>query len=75
MRLPVFCTNIPVLREVGGGNANYFDPNNDPAKIAEMVLNALEKPGVASLRRKVIRDYLWEGVVRDKLLPLLTGRR
>lgn len=73
VRLPVFCTNIPVLREVGGGNANYFDPAHDPAKIAEMVLNTLEKPGVASLRRKVIRDYLWDGIVKDKLLPLLTA--
>ena len=73
VRLPVFCTNIPVLREVGGGNANYFDPAHDPAKIAEMMLNTLEKPGVASLRRKVIRDYLWDAIVKDKLLPLLTA--
>ncbi len=73
VRLPVFCTNIPVLREVGGGNANYFDAAHDPAKIAEMVLNTLEKPGVASLRRKVIHDYLWDAIVRNKLLPLLEG--
>ena len=74
VRLPVFCTSIPVLREVGGGNANYFDAGHDPAKIAEMILNTLEKPGVASLRRKVIHDYLWDGIVRDKLLPLLEDR-
>ncbi|HUP28121.1 MAG TPA: glycosyltransferase family 4 protein [Chloroflexia bacterium] len=74
VRLPVFCTGIAVLREVGGGNANYFDPGQDPGKIAEMILNALEKPGVASLRRKVIADYMWDGIVHSKLLPLLHGQ-
>lgn len=72
-RLPIFCSNIAVLREVGGENATYFAPGDDPSKIAETILNVLETPGVASMRRKVFASYTWEGIFHSRMMPLLNG--
>lgn len=66
-RLPLFCSNIPVLREVGGQNANYFRLDDNPAKIAEMVLTVLEKPGVAAMRRRVLATYSWSAIFQSML--------
>ncbi len=41
---PVLCSDIPVLREVGGAAATYFDPL-DPAAIARAIERALEDEG------------------------------
>jgi glycosyltransferase involved in cell wall biosynthesis len=71
VRMPIFCTDIPVLREVGGENAFYFQPTDDPAMIAEMILNQLQKPGIAAMRRKVLSTYTWDMLFHSRLLPLL----
>jgi glycosyltransferase involved in cell wall biosynthesis len=41
--LPVVCSDIPALREVGGGAALYFDARN-PAAIADALRRALGDP-------------------------------
>lgn len=71
-RLPMFCSALPVLREVGGENANYFNPRENPAAIAEMIRNTLEKPGMAAMRRKVLAHYTWGSIFHERVLPLLT---
>jgi glycosyltransferase involved in cell wall biosynthesis len=67
-RLPIFCSDIPVMREVGGLNACYFQPDGDPDEIARMVFDALKAPGTAAHRRKVLSTYSW-----DAILPLIVG--
>lgn len=71
LRVPIFCGDIPVLREVGGTNALYFPLTDPPETIAEMVLNTLEKPGPAAMRRRVLADYSWDNIFRAKILPLV----
>ncbi|HEX9986971.1 MAG TPA: glycosyltransferase family 4 protein [Chloroflexia bacterium] len=71
VRMPIFCTDIPVLREVGGENAFYFQTTDDPAMIADMILNQLQGPGVAAMRRKVLSTYTWGMLFHSRLLPLL----
>ena len=39
--------------------------------IAEMVLNTLEKPGPAAMRRRVLADYSWDTIFHAKILPLV----
>jgi glycosyltransferase involved in cell wall biosynthesis len=71
LRVPIFCGDIPVLREVGGNNALYFPLSESPETIAEMVLNTLEKPGPAAMRRRVLTDYSWDSIFHAKILPLI----
>ncbi len=40
---PVLCSDLPVLREVGGNAVEYFDPE-DPRAIASAISNALGDP-------------------------------
>lgn len=70
-RMPIFCSDISTLREVGGQNATYFDLHGDPATIAEIILNALEKQGIAAMRRRVLDNYTWGNIFTQRLLPLL----
>jgi glycosyltransferase involved in cell wall biosynthesis len=71
-RLPIFCTDLPVLREVGGNDAHYFDPDDPPHKVAQLITGVLEAPGVAAIRRRVMRQYTWDAIFRSHILPLLT---
>lgn len=71
-RLPMFCSSLPVLREVGGANAHYFNPRENPARIAEMIRNTLEKPGSTPMRRKVLSHYTWDSIFQERVLPLLS---
>ncbi|MHB1809365.1 MAG: glycosyltransferase family 4 protein, partial [Solirubrobacteraceae bacterium] len=49
--VPVLCSDIPVLREVGGSAAVYFDPRS-PAAIAAGVREVLETPALAQRLRE-----------------------
>jgi glycosyltransferase involved in cell wall biosynthesis len=71
-RLPIFCTDLLVLREVGGNNAHFFDPDDPPHKVAELIIGILEEPGVAAMRRRVMSRYTWDAIFRSHILPLLT---
>ena len=70
-RLPMFCSNIPVLREVGRENATYFQPDDDPEIIADMILDELSQLKTANHRRKVLSTYNWDHILRSSFLPLL----
>lgn len=71
-RLPIFCSQLPVLREVGVENAHYFNPRANPTHVARTIRNTLEKPGLAAMRRKVLSTYSWDAIFHDRVLPLLS---
>jgi glycosyltransferase involved in cell wall biosynthesis len=71
LRVPIFCGDIPVLREVGGTNALYFPLTDPPEAIARMVLDTLEKSGPAAMRRRVLTEYSWDNIFHEKILPLV----
>ena len=71
--LPVFCSDIPAHREVGGSFAQFFPTNEDPAKIAREIM---EHPGVTARRDR--RNQLagkvdWLRICVAYLEPLLNG--
>lgn len=70
-RLPIFCSDIPVMREVGGPNANYFQPDSDPNELALMINIILKKSDTAAHRRKVLSTYSWDAIFESRILPLL----
>jgi len=70
-RLPIFCTDLAVLREAGGADVHYFAPDAAPATVAAQIRAVLDAPGPARLRRRVLRDYNWDAIYSNGLLPLL----
>jgi glycosyltransferase involved in cell wall biosynthesis len=69
--LPIFCSDLAVLREVGGPHASYFAPDASPAAIADQLLAVLDAPGPSALRRRVRQWYSWEGIYARQIRPLI----
>jgi len=74
-RLPVFCADIPPLRETGASSAHYFDPHGDPAAIAAHIAQVLEQDAAHRLRRRVLSSHVWRRIVEERVIPLLRPDR
>lgn len=72
VRLPVFCSNIPALQVTGGAEAHYFDVSAEPAAVADLIASRLLPERAFRLRRRVRREFTWERIVRQQVIPLLT---
>lgn len=70
-RLPIICTDLPVLREIAGEGATYLDPDADPAEAAAATLARLDSDTEDRLWRSVRREYAWPAIFREQLRPLL----
>lgn len=73
--LPVFCADIPTLRELGGEWASYFSPDGDPGEVAAMIACRMESDPVFGLRVQVRRGYTWKQVYRESIKPLFEALR
>ena len=73
--LPIFCADIPPLREIAGSHATYFSPEIDPFILANLITDKLQNSDVYQLRQRVRRLYTWDGVFKHKILPLLDINR
>jgi len=71
--LPIFCSDIPPLRKLGGSYATYFSPNDDPKTIANTIADQLSSDPVFRLRTSVRGQYTWEGIYTRYIAPLLMG--
>jgi glycosyltransferase involved in cell wall biosynthesis len=71
--LPIFCSDIPPLRNLGSSYVDYFSPDDDPEKIANTIVNRLSSNPVFRLRTNVRRQYGWEGIYTRHIAPLLIG--
>jgi len=69
--LPVFCANIPVLHELGGGDVSYFDLDADPCTIAEMITNRLHDETTSRWSRRAKHRYTWDAIYESFIDPLL----
>ncbi len=69
--LPVFCSNIPPLRKLGGEFASYFSPDDDPQTIAQVILERLSTSRIFGLRARVRSEYIWQQVYQREIAPLL----
>ncbi len=70
-RMPVFCADIPALRELGGDDVTYFAPDAHPAEVAEQVRVRLEAETTSRWGRRVKQNYTWEQIQRIHIVPLL----
>jgi glycosyltransferase involved in cell wall biosynthesis len=68
---PVFCADIPALRELGGGDVSYFDLNDDPRKIAKRINDRLQSEATSRWSRRAKHSYTWDSIYAACLAPLL----
>jgi glycosyltransferase involved in cell wall biosynthesis len=61
--VPVACSDIPVLREVGGELPHYFEPH-DAADAARAVAEALQQPHADLAGKAWAARFTWEAAAR-----------
>jgi glycosyltransferase involved in cell wall biosynthesis len=69
--MPVFCSDISPLRELGLDDAKYFSPDEDPARIAAMLAEYFGSSPTARLSMRVRSSFRWEVIYREHIAPLL----
>jgi glycosyltransferase involved in cell wall biosynthesis len=73
-RLPIFCADIPPLRELAGDSATYFSPDSHPEDVAAQIATRLTADPTYVMKVLVRQRYTWEAVYADRIAPLLEGR-
>ncbi len=72
--LPIFCSDLPPLREIAGEHAHYFDPALEPPDaIAQRVWALLHASPTFALRGRVRQRYRWDTIIEHDLIPLVEG--
>ena len=71
-RMPIVCSDIPVLRETGGNDPIYVPPDANGELIADAIERALDT-SVVRMRARA-RAHAWPRVLRERVLPVILGR-
>ncbi len=74
-RLPIFCSDIPPLRELAGDRATYFCPDAPPEEVAARISAHMTVDARYGMGVHVRRAYSWEGVYTHHIAPLLLEQR
>jgi len=69
--IPVFCTDIPVLRELGGDDISYFSPDESPDYAAKQIIKRLESETTSRWSRRAKHAYTWEQIYALHIAPLI----
>ena len=69
--MPVFCADIPVLRELGGEDVSYFDPDADPRSIAGQITARLQSEATSRWARRAKHSYAWDSIYVRYIEPLI----
>jgi glycosyltransferase involved in cell wall biosynthesis len=69
--LPVFCADIPALRELGMDDAYYFSPDENPVVLANAITNYFQSNPPARLAMRARTSFRWEAIYQEHIAPLL----
>jgi glycosyltransferase involved in cell wall biosynthesis len=69
--IPVFCTDIPVLKELGGSDVSYFSPDESPDYAAKQIIKRLESETTSRWSRRAKHAYSWEEIYSLHIAPLI----
>jgi mannosylglucosylglycerate synthase len=69
--LPIFCTDLPVLRELGEADVSYFDPDSEPSLIARQISSRLEAEAISRWARRAKHGYGWDSIYVAHIAPLI----
>jgi len=72
-RAPIFCSDIPALRETGGAEAHYFLADANPTSVASLIEQYLLTDHAFRLRRRARSAYRWERILQKHIIPLIEG--
>ncbi len=70
-RIPVFCADIPVLRELAGDDVTYFDSDANPLEVAKQIKVRLEVEITSQWGRCAKQGYTWNQIYSQHIAPLL----
>jgi glycosyltransferase involved in cell wall biosynthesis len=70
--LPVICSDLPTLREIGGDAATYVAPTADGRTLAAAIDRRLRSDPVARLRRGA-KEHAWPRILRERVVPAVLG--
>jgi glycosyltransferase involved in cell wall biosynthesis len=71
-RLPAFTTDLAPFTDIGGDAIHTFALEEPPARVAAKIIHTLIEEKPYRLRRRVLASYTWEGIIRERVIPLLT---
>jgi glycosyltransferase involved in cell wall biosynthesis len=69
--IPVFSTTIPAANEIGGDNIVLIDTQDAPDRTAARIINWLAENPVSRFRRDTRRNYTWDAIFNEKIVPIL----
>ena len=72
--IPVFCSDITPLKELGSNDVSYFSLDGDAQGVADLISRTLAASRRYALRKRVMREHAWERICEDHLVPMLEGR-
>jgi len=70
--LPVFCADIPPLRELGLNDAYFFSPDEDPAALADLIADHFRSSAPSRLAMRTRSTFRWEAIYQSHIAPLLS---
>lgn len=70
-RMPIFCSEIEPLTELGLDDVTYFDPQGDPEMVAVQVADALARSSTYRFAVRARASLTWEQVYTRHIAPLL----
>jgi glycosyltransferase involved in cell wall biosynthesis len=70
-RLPVFCSDLAVFRDLPMEGATTFHLDSDPTEVAAMIIQTLESNPAYRARKRTVRDFSWRAIYRNVLSRLL----
>lgn len=74
-RLPIFCADIPPLRELGRDDVQYFSPDADPETIVLMIRDRLNADPIYQFASRARRNFSWQSIYTQRIAPLLDAVR
>jgi mannosylglucosylglycerate synthase len=69
--MPIFCADIPPLRDLGMSYATYFSPHGPAGEIASRIQEYLTNSAVAGFRPHVRSHYAWREIYRKQIDVLI----
>jgi len=69
--IPIFCADIPPLRDLGKDFIHYFSLEEAPANIAARIWTQLSTSTLYAYRVQVRSQYGWRHVYQEQIEPLL----
>lgn len=70
-KVPVFSSDIPALRELGGIQARYFPYDAAPLDVAQLLAEFFAGDSAFNFSARVKKHFQWSQVAREHIQPLL----